>query len=221
MKDCLLFFVKYPEPGTVKTRLANDASPELSAEFYATFVEEKFEELVTGCTCDVIVCFAPEKAGQAMRDWLGEEHRFIGQKGADLGRRMENGFREAFLMGYDRVVVTGSDIPGLTPAIIHEGLEALTPENCSLGPADDGGYYLIGFHRKGFVADVFKRMEWSHDMVLQKTMNILEEAGREIFQLVPLEDTDTIEDVETLAALGQSSGFGPRSLAMARRLAGM
>lgn len=221
MKDCLLFFVKYPEPGTVKTRLARDASPELAADFYATFVEEKFEELVSGCDCDVIVCFAPEKAKQAMRDWLGEEHRYIGQKGTGLGRRMENGFREAFLMGYDRVVLAGSDIPGLTPAIIREGLDLLTPDSCSLGPADDGGYYLIGFHRNGFVPEVFQCSEWSHDMVLQKTMNTLEDAQKEITQLKPLEDTDTMEDVETLATLGNISGFGPRSLAMARKLAGM
>lgn len=219
MKDCVLFFVKYPVPGEVKTRLARNSSPELVAEFYATFVEEKLAELVDGCAADIIICHAPEKAGPAMRDWLGENHRYIGQKGTDLGRRMENGLREAFFMGYDRVVLAGSDIPGLTPAILAEGLDALTETTATIGPADDGGYYCIGFHKKGFKPEVFRNMEWSTSSVFDKTISGFEKAKLDYHVLPPLEDTDTIEDVETLIALGSAGPLGPRTMAEARRLA--
>lgn len=218
MKDCILFFVKYPMPGEVKTRLAEDSSPEMAAEFYATFVEDKLEELLAESAADIIVCFAPEKAAVAMLDWLGSKPRYIGQKGADLGRRMENAFREAFFMGYDRVVLVGSDIPALSADILQEALEALTPEQACLGPADDGGYYCIGFHQKGFVPNVFHAMEWGSDSVMQQTADILEEKGMPYYELINLADTDTIEDVETLVALGTSGPLKPRSLALARKL---
>ncbi|QGY40173.1 DUF2064 domain-containing protein [Pseudodesulfovibrio cashew] len=220
MNDCVLFFVKYPEPGEVKTRLAENSSPELAAEFYATFVEEKFEELLSGCKAKIIVCFAPETAGQAMRDWLGEYHRYVGQKGADLGRRMENGFREAFFMKYERVVLAGSDVPGLSPAIIEEALEALTPDTACLGPADDGGYYLIGFHRKGFVPEVFRNIDWSTERVFEQTASLISGQGMKTHILPNLEDMDTLEDVETLIALGSAGPLGTRSIAEARRLLG-
>ncbi|SOB59831.1 conserved protein of unknown function [Pseudodesulfovibrio profundus] len=220
MKDCILFFAKYPMPGEVKTRLAEGSFPELAAEFYATFVEDKLEELLAECSSDIIVCFAPEKAGGAMRDWLGSELRYIGQKGTDLGRRMENAFREAFFMGYERVVLVGSDIPALSASILQEALDSLTPEQPCIGPADDGGYYCIGFHKLGFIPDVFKNMEWSTDLVLQQTVSILEDKGMQYHELPPLADTDTIEDVETMVALGTSGPLKPRSLALARKLVG-
>lgn len=220
MKDCILFFVKYPVPGEVKTRLAEDSSPELAAEFYATFVEEKFEELKEECGAKVIVCHAPEGAGQAMRDWLGAGVRYFGQKGTDLGRRMENAFREAFLLGYDRAVLAGSDVPGLSPAILTEAIESLTEDTACLGPADDGGYYLVGFHRRGFKPEVLRDMEWSTRDVFERTASRLGKAGMNCHVLPPLEDMDTVEDVETLVALGSAGPLGPRTLAEARRLTG-
>jgi hypothetical protein len=221
MKDCILFFVKYPVPGEVKTRLAEDSSPELAAELYATVVEEKFAELKEGCEADLIVCHAPEGARQAMRDWLGSGHRYLGQKGADLGRRMENAFREAFLLGYDRVILVGSDVPGLTPAILDEGLNALNKTTACLGPTDDGGYYGIGFHRQCFTPEAFHGVEWSTAAVFDQTASRLEKAGVEYQILQPLEDMDTSEDVETLVALGTSGPLGPKSLTDARRLIGI
>lgn len=221
MKDCILFFVKYPTPGEVKTRLAKDSSPELAAEFYSVFVEEKLSELAENTEADIIVCHAPESARKDMPDWLGTSYRYIGQKGTDLGIRMENGFREAFFMGYGRVVLVGSDIPALTADIIQEALNALSPDTAALGPADDGGYYLIGFQKGSLVPDIFHHMEWSTDLVFQQTVSRLEEAGTAVHELPQLEDTDTIEDVETLIALGSMGPLGPKSLAMARKLTGM
>jgi len=221
MKDCILFFVKYPVPGEVKTRLAEDSSPELVAELYATFVEEKISELADGCDATLIICHAPEGARQAMRDWLGTSFRYLGQKGTTLGRRMENAFREAFLMGYERVILAGSDIPALAPSILAEGLDALTEESAAIGPAEDGGYYCIGFHRRAFKPEVLAEMEWSTASVFDITASRMDKAGIGYHVLPPLPDIDTIEDLETLVALGDAGPLGPQTLAEARRLIGI
>lgn len=221
MSDCILFFVKYPTPGEVKTRLAEKSSPELAAEFYKVFVEEKLAELAGCCHADIIIFHTPEASGADMVDWLGADRRYLIQKGSDLGRRMENAFREAFFMHYERVVLVGSDIPGMTPAIITAGLNALTPDTASLGPADDGGYYLMGFHKNGFVPEIFRDMEWSTQDVFQHTVNRIRSAGKSYVELDRLEDTDTMEDVETLVALGTKGPLGGKALAAAKKLIGM
>ncbi|CCH48273.1 TIGR04282 family arsenosugar biosynthesis glycosyltransferase [Pseudodesulfovibrio piezophilus] len=221
MKDCLLFFTKFPEPGAVKTRLAEDSSPELAAEFYKTFVEEKLAELAEACRTEIIVCFAPEQARLQMKDWLGTRQRHLAQKGSDLGHKMENAFREAFFMGYERVLLAGSDIPGLSPRIVEEGIEALTPETACLGPADDGGYYCIGFHKSRFLPEVFHSMHWSTEDVAQQTLSRMETQGLAVHTMETLEDIDTIEDLETLTALGTSGPLGEKALAMARKLTGL
>lgn len=220
MIDCTLFFVKYPMPGQVKTRLGQASTPELAAEFYATFVEEKLAEFDGAVQSDLFIMHSPEKAGQAMADWLGKEHNFIGQKGPNLGRRMENAFREIFFMGYDRAVLVGSDIPGLTPEIINLALVGLTPERAALGPSGDGGYYLVGFHRDGFVPEIFHTDVWSVSDVFQRAHGGLVSAGKQLVDLPVLEDLDTLEDVETMVALGGLGPLGGRSLESARRLLG-
>lgn len=220
MKECVMFFVKYPEPGSVKTRLAEDSTPEAAAEFYRTFVEEKLAELEAGVRGDVLVFFTPENRLADMKEWLGTGRRYLGQKGADLGRRMENAFREVFFMRYERAVLVGSDIPGLTPDIIHEALDGLTPESASLGPAGDGGYYLIGFHRQGFQPQVFHTEEWSTDGVYERAFNILSGSGITFTELPHLDDMDTMDDVETMLVLGESGPLKGATLAAARKLAG-
>jgi rSAM/selenodomain-associated transferase 1 len=224
MSDCILFFVKYPEPGAVKTRLAEGSSPELAAAFYQALVEDKLAELdglAQARYTELIVCYAPLTAGADMERWLGTAHRLLPQKGSDLGRRMENGFREAFFMGHERVVLAGSDIPGLTPEIIRQGLEGLTPDRAVIGPAEDGGYYLIGFHRAGFAPGVFRDMAWSEGSVYRQTLARLAEAGLAWTELAHLDDLDTLEDLQTMVALGRSGPLRGRLMELAVRLAGL
>lgn len=219
-KECIMYFVKYPEPGTVKTRLAEESTPELAAEFYRTFAEEKLAELESGLDADVLVYFAPETMGAGMREWLGHERRLKGQKGGGLGRRMENAFREVFHMGYERAVLVGSDIPGLTPEIVNSGLADLSPECATLGPAGDGGYYLVGFHRDGFVQEVFRTEEWGTSEVYQRAFSILTESDIGFTEQQELDDMDTMDDIETMLALGSLGPLKGKALSMARKLVG-
>ena len=221
MSNCIIFFVKYPEPGEVKTRLAEESSAEGAAEFYKSFVEDKLAELKDVSDADLIVFHSPESAGPAMAQWLGPDYRLIAQKGAELGRRMENAFREAFFMGYERAVLIGSDIPGLTPEIVNTALVYLEPGRACIGPAGDGGYYLIGFHRKAFEARIFQKMEWSRVDIYQRTINRLEEMNADFTELDRLDDMDTFEDVETMVALGLAGPLKGRVLELARKLVGI
>jgi hypothetical protein len=219
MRDCLLFFVRSPEPGRVKTRLIGPARPELVADFYAAMVEGVLDRLGHGLGADLLVCFTPAARRDAMRAWLGPERPYLAQRGRGLGERMENGFRDAFAMGYDRVVLAGSDIPGLTPAVVRQGLDALAPGRASLGPAEDGGYYLVGFHRDGFVPALFDEAEWGGSGVFARAVERLRRAGMETAVLDRLADLDTVDG---LRAMLDAPGcpLAGHALALARKVAG-
>ncbi|HKI81228.1 MAG TPA: TIGR04282 family arsenosugar biosynthesis glycosyltransferase [Pseudodesulfovibrio sp.] len=219
MRDCLLFFVRYPEPGKVKTRLIGPASPGLVAEFYAAMVEDLLDRLGDGLGADLLVCFTPGTRREAMRAWLGEQRNFLAQRGEDLGERMASGFLDAFAMGYDRVVLTGSDIPGLTPGVVRQGLDALAPGRAALGPAEDGGYYLVGFHRDGVVPALFDEAEWGVSGVCARAMERLGEAGVGVAVLDRLADLDTVADLRTMIYSPGCPLAGP-VLALARMVAG-
>ncbi|XXJ18975.1 TIGR04282 family arsenosugar biosynthesis glycosyltransferase [Desulfovibrio caledoniensis] len=198
MRDCLLFFVRHPEPGRVKTRLIGPASPELVADFYAALVEDALSRLTGMIGADLLVCFTPAGQEQSVRRWLGPEQRLLAQRGEGLGERMANGFTDAFALGYERVVLTGSDIPGLTPAIVRKGLDALTSGRAALGPAEDGGYYLAGFHRDGFAPALFDETEWGGSGVCARALERLRAAGMETALLDRLSDLDTVGDLRPL-----------------------
>ncbi len=220
MTDCILIFVKYPNPGEVMTRLAKGCTLELAAAFYRLLVAEKLAELRLTPDADIFLCYAPETARDDMHEWLGSDCRYLSQKGADLGRRMENAFREAFFMGYDRVVLVGSDIPGLSSGVLRAGLDALKPGSACIGPANDGGYYLIGFHRHGFAPEIFHNMQWSQEEVCQRTINRFAAIGVDYIRLESLDDVDTINDLEQMVALGTVGPLKGSVLEAARKLIG-
>lgn len=216
-----MFFVKSPEPGEVKTRLAKESTPEEAAEFYKVFAKDKLSELKEAVDGDLIAFYTPEAQRKPVEEWLGSDCRLIAQKGTELGRRMENAFREAFFMGYERAIIVGSDIPGLTSEIITTAFASLGPGKACIGPAEDGGYYLIGFHRNAFVPQIFHDIEWGKSDVYQRTVNRLEDIDVEFLELKWLDDMDTYEDVETMAALGKDGPLKGRALELAKKMTGM
>jgi len=218
VKDCVIVFVRHPEPGRVKTRLAGALTPEGAARFYKALVEEKLAELAAGCAAEVLVCCTPASAVGDVEAWLGPGFRYAVQRGADLGERMANAIAESFAMGFARCVLVGSDIPGLTPSIVEEGLSVLTESTASIGPAADGGYYLIGFHRDGLIPAVFDDMRWSTPSICRETVRLLDECGVTVHRLATLQDIDTVDDLERLIALGDDGPLKGLPLAVARDL---
>jgi rSAM/selenodomain-associated transferase 1 len=191
---CLLFFIKNPEKGKVKTRLASAVGGEMAVRLYKRFLLEMLSTLNKG-TFLFYLCLYPADALEDLRKWLGEEYLYMTQQGEDLGERMKNGFMEALAMKFKRVVLIGSDIPDLPLEFIEEAFTSLQEKDVVIGPSLDGGYYLIGFKDKTFSARVFEGIHWSTESVFEKTLKVLKQEGLTVHTLQPLRDIDTVEDL--------------------------
>jgi rSAM/selenodomain-associated transferase 1 len=210
----LLLFIRYPEPGKVKTRLAATIGADEAAELYRTFVLDILATLDT-CGLPLRVCFEPLEKEADLQAWLGAGYVLKPQRGRDLGARMRRAFEEAFFEGFARGILLGSDIPDLPLAVLQEAVDALRRQDAVIGPARDGGYYLIGFRRGSIPPDVFEDIPWSTAAVAQVTLARLEAHGCRIHRLPKWEDVDTAEDLAALGKRARNSDF-TRSKTMAQ-----
>ena len=191
---CLLFFIKNPEKGKVKTRVASAVGDEMAVRLYRRFLLETLFTLNRG-TFLFYLCFYPENSLSDLKGWLGDDYLYMPQKGEDLGKRMKNGFIDAFAMNFKRVVLIGSDIPDLPLEFIEEAFTSLQEKDVVIGPSIDGGYYLIGFKDKNFSIRVFEGIPWSTKRVFEETMEVLKQEGLTVHTLQPWRDIDTIDDL--------------------------
>jgi len=191
---CLLFFIKNPEKGKVKTRLASAIGEKMAVKLYKRFLLEMLFTLNKG-TFLFYLCYSPESPLSSLKDWLGDHYLFMAQTGEDLGERMKNGFLEAISMNFKRVVLIGSDIPDLSIEFIEAAFTSLQEKDAVIGPSLDGGYYLIGFKKETFSPRVFEGIYWSTASVFEKTLKVLEQEGLTVHTLQPLRDIDTVEDL--------------------------
>jgi uncharacterized protein len=193
-KPIILLFIKAPVKGQIKSRLAAAIGNDAALELYQRFVLDTIDT-VRALTIPVRICFYPPEAGAAIRAWLGNEQACIPQQGNDLGERMEQAFEQAFQEGYGRAVLIGSDIPELSTAMMQEALAALDRSDAVLGPAADGGYYLIGFKAKTFLPDLFHDIAWSTNTVCDETLGKFKRSGQQVHLLPKLHDVDTKDDL--------------------------
>ncbi len=186
-------FLKYPEPGKVKTRLAKDVGNQKAAEIYQQIAEMILKNTLNGDqNYGRIVFYDPPERLRDFAQWLGQE-KFIPQQGRDVGERMDNAIRELLAGGAEKAVLTGADIPALNSTVISEAFAALDHADIVLGPAKDGGYYLIGM--KAPHSEIFQNIPWSSERVFEQTMNVINR-----LQLRPaiaplLSDIDRAEDL--------------------------
>jgi len=153
---------------------------------------------------DLFVSPATIAADQAqLQHWLGADLAYQVQQGQDLGERMFQAFLDAFDAGSDRAVIIGTDCPELTADILRQAFEALQTHNLVLGPASDGGYYLIGLQRS--VAELFQNIPWGSDQVLTQTCQIADQLGLTMTQLPVLTDIDRPEDLHVWETIQQSA----------------
>jgi rSAM/selenodomain-associated transferase 1 len=190
----LLFFLRHPEKGRVKTRLASAVGDEMAVKLYRRFLLEMLSTLNRG-TFLFYLCFYPEHALNDLKAWLGDDYLYMPQKGENLGERMKNGFIDAFAMNFKRVVLIGSDIPDLPLEFIEEAFSSLEEKDVVVGPSFDGGYYLIGFKDKRFFPRAFEGIPWSTKSVFEETMKVLKQEGLTVHTLQPLRDIDTVKDL--------------------------
>jgi rSAM/selenodomain-associated transferase 1 len=205
--NCTILFVKEPRPGRVKTRLARHVGAEKAAELYNCFVLDILSTLDELPGQLRVFCY-PESASGIIEKWLGEEYSYEAQVGSNLGERMENAFVQIFAEGFDKVVLIGSDSPDLPGELLTEAFDALDSNDAAVGPCRDGGYYLIGFSRKGFLPETFEDVPWSSSETLRLTLEVLKGYRRDICLLDEWDDVDTWQDAQRLLERCEDGRFG-------------
>ena len=199
VQECVLLFLRAPELGKVKTRLAGVVGEELALEYYMGFVESELAMLSRGAFKTVICYHPPEKKALVQR-WLGDGKPCIAQSGGDLGRRMANAFETVFREDCRRAVLIGSDIPDLPYEFVVRALRELVRNDAVIGPAEDGGYYLIGFAAGAYSRKFFEKMPWGSERVFEKTVDRFEQGGLRFHRLPPWNDIDDHRDLSNYLA---------------------
>ncbi len=185
-----MIFAREPVSGRVKTRLAEGTDAETAAAVYSALLEHTIETArATGI--EVMISLA----GEPTSGWAaGLEIPFEVQSGGDLGVRMSECFEHRFSKGHDRVVIIGSDNAHLQPDHIRSAFAALEDEPVVLGPAEDGGYWLVGQRSPG--VDLFTDVPWSSSNTLEVTIMRLKKLGVRWKELETLPDIDNAEDLQ-------------------------
>ena len=185
----LMAFVRNPQLGTVKTRLAATVGDKVALEIYIELMRHTAE--VTHKVSGDKKVFYSEKIEQ--HDvWTEMNFSKALQTKGTLGQRMENAFRRAFEKGYKKVLIVGSDLYSLKTSHIEKALHQLDKKEVVIGPSQDGGYYLLGLKKK--MPALFRNKSWGTSTVLKETLNDLK--FKSIFLMEPLNDIDNFEDLK-------------------------
>jgi uncharacterized protein len=200
LPNVLGIFVKAPAPGRVKTRLAAEIGVRHAAEIY----RDLGRRVVAACAVssyDTVVWFTPAEARSAVQAWLKglRVAAFQAQITGALGTRLAAAFQRHFGEGARRVIVIGSDCPGVNAGLVSRALAALETHDVVLGPAHDGGYYLIGLRAPA--GQLFRRIDWSTPAVLGQTVARARQLGLSTLLLPSLRDVDTASDARAVGML--------------------
>lgn len=207
--DRLIVFSRFPEPGRSKTRLIPALGAVGAAELHRRMAQHTLkwtERLVEARPVDVRVRFTGA-AESTMAECFGSQFHYEPQGNGDLGQRLEGAFRESFQAGRQRVVAVGTDCPSLSEEIVRQAFGHLRDHDLVIGPATDGGYYLIGLSLHS--ESLFQDISWGSDQVLQQTLSAALQAELSIAVLPTLADVDRPEDLnvwkQTCSAVSERS----------------
>jgi rSAM/selenodomain-associated transferase 2/rSAM/selenodomain-associated transferase 1 len=190
----IILFCRYPIPGQTKTRLMPELGRVGAANLQRKLTETVFKtirETASRRSLGVEVWFAGGNE-RRMRQWLGGDAVFLSQPQGSLGHRMRTAFEQSFRQGRRRVVLVGSDIPGVKSGHFNQAFEALGENDLVLGPSTDGGYWLVGMSG---CYDIFGEVDWSTDRVFEQTIHTAKRLGLKTSTLDLLTDIDTADDL--------------------------
>lgn len=200
-KSKLLIFSRYPVAGKAKTRLIPALGSDGAAQLHRNMTEHVIN--MARSTYEI----NPENhygvtihyTGADLKDfrvWLGPDLQYQGQSSGDLGQRMKNAFKDAFAHGSKNAIGIGTDVPNLSSAILQQAQENLDNHDLVLGPAVDGGYYLIGMN--SYYPELFADIDWGTEHVYKQTREICTHLSLRIAELPILNDIDRPEDLNIL-----------------------
>ena len=195
MTKHLIIFTRYPEPGQTKTRLIPALGPEGAAQLHRQMAEKMVrtaQELAKLQSVSIEIQYTGSDL-QLMQNWLGLDLTYQLQGTGDLGDRIIQAFQDAFMAGKSAVVIVGTDCPDLSCEILSQAFEILQHQDIVIGPAQDGGYYLIGLSR--LIPELFQGINWGTAEVLQQTIAICQNLNHSVGDLPQLADVDRPEDL--------------------------
>ena len=214
----LIIFIKYPEPGKVKTRLSKGIGKVNAAMLYKLFVETLLKrisyskhygedkDVLNSCHYETTIFFSPEDKNSEIKDWLGPKYddKISPQHGNNLGERIYNAFRQISNTMAKKVVIIGSDTPALDKETVLQAFDLLNHNDTVIGPTIDGGYFLLGL---SFLTDTFKKdklwnifsdIDWSTENVFTQTIDSIKSCGLTYKLLSEYYDIDTLPDLTRL-----------------------
>lgn len=195
-KSILIIFTRNPILGKVKTRLAKTVGNQTALDIYL-FLLQKTKEVTQNVHCDKVIFYSEEILENDL--WDTTTHKKNLQVGKDLGAKMNHAFETCFEDKYDKVVLIGSDLYDLEVSHIEEAFEKLEKNEVVIGPATDGGYYLIGL--KKTYPEIFQNKNWGTSSVRKETLKNLEKVNVHLLPI--LNDVDVFEDIEHHAAFSK------------------
>ena len=195
-KSALIIFTRNPELGKCKTRLAKTVGDEAALNIYKYLLNHT-AIISANVKADKYVFYSETIKKDDL--WNLDVFRKKLQYGNDLGARMENAFSELFQLGYEKIIIIGSDLLDLTTNHIEEAFQTLNNHDVVIGPAKDGGYYLLGM--KTMIPNIFKNKDWGSSNVLNNTLNDIQNCTFNLFE--KLNDIDTFEDLKPYPELNK------------------
>ena len=187
----VVIFVRNPISGQVKISLAKDIGDERALEIYLQLLQNTLE-ITRGLSFRKFIYYADEVSDYDL--WSVPGYTKRKQNGNDLGERMHNSFKELFDQGFTRIIIIGSDCFQLKTENLEEAVALLESNAAVIGPASDGGYYLLGLTK--FYPDLFINKPWSTDQVFEKTIKDLINQGISYALLEELSDIDDVTDLK-------------------------
>lgn len=195
-KNALIIFTRNPVLGTCKTRLAKTIGDKAALEIYRYLLEHT-ARITKELAADKYVFYSENIKKDDL--WNLDVFRKKLQYGDDLGARMENAFLELFQLGYEKIMIIGSDVLDLSAEHINKAFQMLSNKDVVIGPAKDGGYYLLGM--KKLNVNVFKNKAWGTSSVLKNTLNDIKNSSFALLE--ELNDIDIFEDIKPYKELNK------------------
>lgn len=192
LTHALIVFARVPADGQVKTRLAAAIGTTAATAAYRRLAELVIAAVQRSESYSLSIAYTPADGERAMRAWLGESPALRPQARGDLGARMASAIGEAIEAGATRVVVIGTDCPAVTARVVEEAFTRLDGADLVIGPASDGGYYLIGMSRLHIA--LFTEVPWSSPRTLPITLERARALQLTVAMLDERRDIDTVDD---------------------------
>ena len=194
MRNAIICFTRVPKPGQTKTRLMPYLSGEQCAQLHWAFLRD-LSKIYAALDADLLVAHTSDPDWESLKD-IFPTAKFFPQDGGDLGAKMNHALNLALSMGYEKCILTGSDLPLMTGDHLISGFKALDQADVTLGPTSDGGYYLVGV--KECSPFLFENQTYGYGNVFENTVAAVHAAGKSFCPAIPCDDVDTPEDLQNL-----------------------